>query len=142
MLPPSPHDPFFEPNWRWLRATFLASQAEPDWHEQDDAWVRRAVVFAAALRRCRGEADQNRLADRMPELYQAYILYHGAANPSLLRWATEARILANEPFEDIGRKCGLLAEAVEAYEHQTGFGDFPVTNEALRPGPRLGRWRE
>jgi hypothetical protein len=33
-----------------------------------------------------------------------------------LRWATEARILAREDFQTIGRMCLLLPEAVEAFE--------------------------
>jgi hypothetical protein len=116
MFPPSRHNPFFDLNWRWRRATFLAGQAEPDWHEQDDAWVRRALTFAAALDRCRDTTDWERLAGEMPEVYQAYVLFNSADDPPLLRWVIEARILANEPFEDIGRKCGLLPGAVEASE--------------------------
>jgi len=115
MLPPSPHDPFVEPSWRWLRACFLAEQAEPAWHPQDDSWVRRAVTFAAARGRCCDEADQNRLADEMPELYQAHRLFHGASSPPLLRWGAEARLLAREPLDAIARKCGLLPGTVEAY---------------------------
>src|SRR5947208_767887 len=41
----------------------------------------------------------------MPEAHQAHALSN-SADPALLRWATEARLLANEPFEDIARKCG------------------------------------
>jgi hypothetical protein len=50
----------------------------------------------------------------MPVLYQARSLFQ--ADPPLLRWAAEARILAREDFKTIGRKCSLLPEAVEAYE--------------------------
>jgi len=116
MFPPSPHNPFFDLNWRWRRATFLAGQAEPDWHALDDVWVQRAVAFATALGQCRNETDRERLASEMPAIYQAHAVFNSADDPPLLRWVLEARILANEPFEDIGRKCGLLPGAVEAFE--------------------------
>src|SRR5262245_41535543 len=108
MFPPSPHNAWCDLDWRWLRAAYLAGQAEPDWHELDDAWVRRAVAFTTALGRCRDEAALDRLAGEMPDVYQAHAVFNSADDPPLWRWLIEARLLANEPFEDIGRKCGLL----------------------------------
>ena len=55
-----------------------------------------------------------RLAEQMPAVAQAIDLHQ--ADPPHLRWAVEARILAGEAFDAIGRKCGLLPEAVEIYE--------------------------
>ena len=79
MLPPSIHDPFFQLNWRWLRATFLAEQAEPGRHPQDDSWVRRAAAFAAARGRRRDDPSHQCLAGAIPEAYQDHVLFNSAS---------------------------------------------------------------
>src|SRR5262245_23146483 len=108
------HDPYQPLNRRWLRAAYLVERGQRPSPVHDDGWVERAVSFRAALGGCHDEADRLRLAEEQPAIFEAHALYH--ADPPLLRWAVEARILAREPFADIARKCGLLAEAVEAYE--------------------------
>jgi hypothetical protein len=50
----------------------------------------------------------------MPAIAQAHALRR--SGPPHLRWAVEARLLAEEPFTDIGRKCSIPPGAVEAYE--------------------------
>src|SRR5262245_15501497 len=114
MFPPSPHDPLFDLDWRWRRAQHLAARPHPSYHPADDAWVRRAEALARALLTCRDDAGRHALAEADPPLWQAHRL--ATATSPLLRWALEARILAREPHGDAARKCGLLAEAVEAFE--------------------------
>jgi len=114
MLPPSPHDPFMLVDWRWQRASFLASEPTALAHEEDDEWVRKALDFQEALARCRSETDRHRLAHTMPALWQAHVVFN--SQPPFLRWAVEAYILAAESFPEIARKFGLMVEAVTAYE--------------------------
>src|SRR5262249_37443469 len=71
--------------------------------------------YRSALAACRDEADRQRLADEMPVIGQAHALFNSTADPPLLRWAIEARVLAREDFPTIARKCALITEAVEAY---------------------------
>jgi hypothetical protein len=113
MFLPSVHDPFEALDRRWLRAGYLVERDLPPSPRHDDAWVGRATAYRRALAACRDDEDRLRLAERMPAVAQAHALR--LADPPLLRWAVEARILAREPFDVIAKKCALLPEAVEAY---------------------------
>jgi hypothetical protein len=99
---------------RWLRAGYLVERDLSPSPHHDDAWVGRAVAYRRALAACRDDEDRLGLAERLPAVAQAHALRQ--ADPPLLRWAVEARILAREPFETVAGKCALLPEAVEAYE--------------------------
>lgn len=110
----SPHDMHEPLDRRWLRAGWLLENGLAPMPREDDAWVDQAFHFRSALARCRGEPDRLALAAAMPAVYEAHALHQ--AEPPLLRWAVEARILSGELFGDIARKCGLLADAVEAFE--------------------------
>ena len=114
MYLPRRGNPFEPVDRRWLRSNHLAGQPRPRWHRTDDRWVRLAVTYIRALNRCRGERQRRRLAERMPALHLAHAIHQ--ADPPLLRWAVEARILAAEDFDSIARKCGTTAEAIECYE--------------------------
>jgi hypothetical protein len=110
----TPHDPFEPPDRRWLRAGYLVECGQPPSPRHDDAWVERAVAYRRALAACRDDEERLRLAERVPAVAQAHALR--LADPPLLRWAVEGRVLAREPFDVIAKKCALLPEAVEAYE--------------------------
>jgi hypothetical protein len=111
---PNPYNPSEPLDRRWLRANHLVERGGCLSPVHDDHWVGQAVAFLTALAECRGDEEHAQLAREMPAIYQAHQLH--AYEPPLLRWAVEARILAREPFDAIARKCGLLAEAVVAYE--------------------------
>ena len=111
---PHPYNPFEPLDRRWLRANYLINRGGCLSPVHDDHWVAQAVAFLTALAECHGDEEHAQLATEMPAIYQAHQLH--ACEPPLLRWAVEARILAREPFDAIARKCGLLAEAVMAYE--------------------------
>jgi hypothetical protein len=80
---------------------------------RDDAQVRRAKQYQAALRRCRCVADRGRLERKMPDVAAAVAIQEG--EPAT-RWAVEARLLGGEPIEAIAGRCGVSVEAVEVYE--------------------------
>jgi len=110
----SKHDPCPPRDRRWLRAGYLVEERLAPSPVCDDDWVVQAVAFRSALAACRDEADRLSLAGTMPALFQAHAV--SQADPPLLKWALEARLVAGEPFGEIARKCALLPEAVEAYE--------------------------
>ena len=114
MYLPSAHDPHQFLDHRWLRAGWLLQNGLPPAPKHDDRWVGQALHFRSALDGCSDEVGELELADAMPAIFQAYALHR--AEPPLLRWAVEARILSGEPFAEIARKCALLPEAVAAYE--------------------------
>jgi hypothetical protein len=80
---------------------------------RDDAQVRRAKEYQAALRNCRGEADRRRLAGRMSDIGGAVAIREGETTTRL---ALEARLLAGEPIEVVARRCCVAVEAAELYE--------------------------
>src|SRR5215471_2141550 len=110
MFLPCQHDPFAPLDRRWRRAGHLVETGQRPSPEHDDCWVVQAVVFRSALAGCRGEADRLRLARGMPAVFQAYAITR--ADPPLLKWGLEARIVAGEAFPEIAWKCALLPEAV------------------------------
>jgi hypothetical protein len=114
MFLPSRHDPLQPLDRRWLRAGYLVECGQPPSPRHDDAWVGRAVAYRRALAACGDDEGRLRLAERLPAVAQAHALR--LADPPLLRWAVEARILAREPFETVAGKCALSCEGVEAYE--------------------------
>jgi hypothetical protein len=110
----SSYNPCEPLNRRWLRADYLFKNSHRPSPKYDDSWVTQAIAFMSALAACSDDFAKQELAEAMPAIFQAYTLFN--AQPPALRWATEARILAREDFQTIGRKCALLPEAVEAYE--------------------------
>jgi len=108
-----PHNPFRRPPaWRWLRACHLVEDNKRPARGRDDDKVREAVRFCRALRRCKDDRAQDRLACKMPVLYQAWLLNQKA---SLGRSELDARILAGEASQAIARKCLLTEDVVDAY---------------------------
>jgi hypothetical protein len=83
----------------------------------DDGPVQEALRYLRAWRRCRAEADRQRLAGDMPDLYRAHQLYLAR---SLQTWEAQARLLTEEPFETIAEKCGSHPRVIETY-HETFF---------------------
>src|SRR5262245_4864235 len=109
-LLPHPADPFRPPDLRWRRAVYLVENNRR-LTRRDDSWTCQAVRFVRALRR--GRQAEDRLARSMPSLSEAYRVY---AAGGLRRWEVEARLLATEPTDVIGEKCGLSPAVVTAYE--------------------------
>jgi hypothetical protein len=104
--------PLRPPAWRWLRAVDLADNRQPC-SEEDDDWVCQALHFYHRLRRSLGAAAQGELAQDMPALFQAHSLF--TVPPSFQRWEIEARLLTDEPFEQIALKYGSQTEVIDAY---------------------------
>jgi hypothetical protein len=100
-------------DWRWQRAGLMLELGLRWSRRRDDAQVRRAKQYRAALRRCRGEADRRSLERKMPDVAGAVAIHEGEPTT---RGAVEARLLAGEPIEAIARRCSVPVEAVEIYE--------------------------
>ena len=111
--PPPPRDPLLPLDSRWRAARACVEQGRPP-AACDDLWVSEAARFLAERGDRPGPGALARPAEKMPAVAQAFDLRQ--ADPPHLRWAVEARLLAGESFGAIGRKCGLLPEAVELYE--------------------------
>jgi hypothetical protein len=100
-------------DWRWQRAGLLLELGMRWSRRRDDAQVRRAKEYRAALRRCRCVADRGRLERKMPDVAAAVAIHEGEQTT---RWAVEARLLAGEQIEAIARKTALTPRVVATFE--------------------------
>jgi hypothetical protein len=133
-------DNIFRPvDWRWRRAADLVDGGGPLCPGHDDGPVQEAMRYLRAWRRCRAEADRQRLARDMHDLYGAHQLYLAR---SFQTWEAQARLLTEEPFEVIASKCGSHPRVIEAYHDMffhvrdrlrvEGFIVFQVLGKAHR----------
>jgi hypothetical protein len=112
-----PENIFRPVDWRWRRATDLVDGGGPLCPGHDDGPVQEAVRYLRVWRGCQAEADMQRLAREMPNLYAAHQLYLAR---SFQTWEAQARLLTEEPFEVIASKCGSSPRVIDAY-HDTFF---------------------
>src|SRR5262245_55109397 len=94
---PAHHHPDHQlrpPAWRCLRAADVWDQGGEPLSSWDDVWVRNAFALYQVLHQ--GKDPQK--SDRLTALFQAHRLY---CDESLPRWELEARLLSDEPFEQI-----------------------------------------
>ena len=69
-------DNIFRPvDWRWRRAADLVDEGGPLCPGHDDGPVQEAVRYLRVWRGCQAEADMQRLARDMHDLYGAHQLY-------------------------------------------------------------------
>jgi hypothetical protein len=75
--------------------------------------TKRGFRFLQAHRRCRDEADRQRLAADMPAVVEAHDFF--TSGRTMARAELEARLLAGEDDPTVAGKCGLLPTGVGAY---------------------------
>jgi hypothetical protein len=112
---PDLSDPLQNPASCWLRCLYLIEHGRQPFPTLDDALTRDAWRFLRDLRRCRDDADRQRLAQRHPAIAAAYHLFTQAG--PLQRAALEARLLACESDEIIAQKCCCTPAVVAAFHH-------------------------
>jgi hypothetical protein len=114
----SPKNPRRPVNWRWQRASLAAHGDYPLSRRRDgDIWVNRAAKFIREQEICDTELDIAYLSERNPVIYWAHDLWHtqpDAGNP--VRSEVEARLLADDPTENIARRVCTEVEIIDAYE--------------------------
>jgi len=112
-------NPFRPADWRWLRAREI--------HEGDGAgasrrrdglqgykWINRALNFLIEHENCRSDYQRQALADARPAIFWAHWAWSLSANPQ--KHSIEAHILARESNSEIGLRCGMSPDIIEAYE--------------------------
>jgi len=115
--PPDPADTCSRPDCRWLRCQDLVERSKRLRQRCDDPWVCQGVRYLRALRRCRNDRQERRLADRQPVLDQAYRLYR---SDDMRNWEIQGRLLAAEPFSAIAAKTSLPTATIQCY-HELFF---------------------
>jgi hypothetical protein len=108
-----PHSPVRRPEWRWIRATWLADSGRPNRRPSrrwDDEPVRRALSY---LRRFGRSIDEGRLLDSDPAIWAACRLRR--PEHAQLRAELEARVLARDDPSRSASRIGLTPSALETY---------------------------
>lgn len=118
-LPPSLSDPFRPPDWRYLRAMwFIKHEANkgPDWSRliKEDPITEELLDFLKEIHSARTAYKLLTMRSKKPSLYNAYSLY--MHDNTRLKAIIEARILANEPINEISIKTGLTEATIKDYE--------------------------
>ncbi len=115
-----PSNPFRSCSWRWESARIIREGKVRGAIKKfsEDAWVVKAYKFQRELATCKDEVDRYDLMDKYPELYGAYLIYQRGEEQDRhpLRFAIEARILADQDELDISTNLGISPKTVQAYE--------------------------
>jgi hypothetical protein len=138
----SRHDPFRPPDWRWRRALWLAEEGKCSRKEPEDPRVLLARRFVVLWGGAASEEKKAALADRFPGVFYARELHARGQEDD--RWVVEARVLADQPAEEIALRQNTTAEVISWYEalffdvrEQLHRRDW-VANRVLGPAFRRG----
>jgi hypothetical protein len=114
--PPSIGTNIKPPAWRWETARLLVQAARDNQrlNVETDSLTNEAVEFINLLDRCRYEIDFYYLERKFPYIYSAWYIYSDVE--PFKKWMLEARILANQPPEEIEQKTGLNINTLDIYE--------------------------
>ncbi len=112
-------NPFRPVDWRWQRARAICDgEGLSTTRRRDDPtgykWITRAVKFIQELEACRSDMDRVLLSERRPAIFWAHWAWSSETNPQ--KFSIEAHIMARESDFEIGFRCGMAPEYVEAYE--------------------------
>lgn len=112
------NSPLRTPDWRWHRAVASRnSEGVATTRRRDGtdgfAWINRAIKFGRRLDNCVNDQEKATLAMRDPAIFWAHWIW---TNPSPLKHSVEARLLARQGDAEIGQRCNLSPESVNAYE--------------------------
>jgi len=113
-----PENPWRPVDWRWQRAKLFCSGSLKSAKTKEDEYTKAAISFQRSLQKCRSDYDRYALMEINPSLFFAWALsrrendFDGPPK----QYAVEARLLADESFEQIASKTGCSVETLEWYE--------------------------
>ena len=110
------YDPFLRPDWRFERVLRLVSRVPAPGRttKRDDEHIKAARSFM--LRWNRGEEWRENLLDENPGLYYAHSIYANLHMDPEVKFMLEARLLADQPIEEIADRLKTMPETVSWYE--------------------------
>lgn len=112
-------DFFRRPDWRWERVLKLADRPERPGRcsRRDDDFVRQARNFVLRWNKPEAtEDDHDRMLFENPGLYYAVDYHRRLADEPDASMYVQARLLARQSREDIGKAMGIMPEAIAWYE--------------------------
>ena len=101
-------------DWRWQLAVEHVASAGRPFRRLPDRWTREAVLFWGGWHGCRTDLQRHNLAEKMPAVHSAYMIYRNAS--PALRYSVETRVLAAEPPEAIAGKTAVAPGVIAAFE--------------------------
>lgn len=108
----NPDHPDRPVDWRWKRCL---AESEGKISRLDDAYVRRGRAFYDHVTRYGSDISSDEALYTVdPPVYLAWSMYSAPASPK--RYELEARILAQENFDDVSKKMAISKEAIIYYE--------------------------
>lgn len=107
-------DPLRPVDWRVRIAEDLVDRDRALLPGGHDHLTAEAVRFLRWERCCRSQVDRRRLRNRMPDLAAAFEVWRNLGGTA--RSVLEARVLADEPVQEIAKRIGLGPQAVASYE--------------------------
>jgi hypothetical protein len=117
-----PYEPDRFINWRWLHAEDLATAFPGFPCENEDRWVEYAARYF----------QTNQASPKRRRRFKSYVLVERAlaihTGDELRRDILEARLLADETYDDISERMDLSKKAIEGYEKL--FFDFRRKRES------------
>jgi hypothetical protein len=108
------HDPFKTPDWRWQRAIWLHEQGKYSRRGRDDAYILQAKSFLAKYKKADNYVLKETLSNQEPGIYYAKLIKEREDVND--RYIIEARLLAEEPLENIAKKQNTSLEVILWYE--------------------------
>ena len=106
------NNPARRPDWRWARASQLFNDSQYYSSSRDDAATGRALSYLRAF----GTSIPSYRRKLMRGLGDIAAAHEIQGGPSGIRLEIEARILAKQTAQQIGRRVDLPAEAIVAFE--------------------------
>jgi len=106
-------NPFRKPDWRWTRAWELFNSGQYYSPNRDDVATSRALSFVRAEFGISTPGYRRRLMRRLGDVAAAHRIQGG---PNGIRLEIEARILARQTAQQIGRRVGLPADVIVTFE--------------------------
>lgn len=112
------YNPFRRPNWRWERVLELCNRrsARGRCSVRDDLFIRKARKFHKKWTDCTAEAQREKLWYKHPALYYAHYVHERANDDPEFAMFLEARLLANQTYEQIASAMETLPQVVRWYE--------------------------
>lgn len=114
MLLAHPDNPNRPPDWRWQYAQWLGQHKKNARSDKDDRYVCVLKRYLAAHSKCKTDEEIELLAFKFPGLFWAEQIRNTKNRDT--RWAIEARLLSEEPLEDIAQKIHTSVDTIKWYE--------------------------
>lgn len=105
-------------DWKWQRAVAIYENIGAAASRRRDtpnghAWIKRAKSFKTDIENARTDAMREQVAYNYRDIFWAHWIW-ASENP--MKYSLEAHILARENNFEIGYRCGVAPDVVEAYE--------------------------